>query len=340
MNNNKIYYSLILFILSFSLLIHPETNLGFIRIEEKKMSDSWNFLPKPSNAFKNSSVNSFEFLINFNKMFFNYQHSNLELNLLRNTEPKSLSLIAKKEDFEMGFTLNNSNAIYLVSSMQVADKQSINCYEFNTIILGSCAYADFQISSQNNKYDELGLNIMSIEGNTKTFGIGIKRNINNFWFDSVNMELNKTKYDYDWLSPIEDISSPFLLNMNFNGILLGDAIDTVLKRLPQREAWSSNQLNLRIKQKFFSIYSFNLISEYDIVLIDFNNYIEYQDTPKYNLKYRFGVEFFKNNLTMLIFGDYYHNNLIGFEPITFNTRTEHYFDQPYGELGMNIVIKF
>ena len=93
-------------------------------------------------------------------------------------------------------------------------------------------------------------------------------------------------------------------------------------------------------QKFFSNYSFNLISEYDIVLIDFNNYIEYQDTPKYNLKYRFGVEFFKNNLTMLIFGDYYHNNLIGFEPITFNARTEHYFDQPYGELGVNIFIKF
>ena len=334
------FYFLLLFILFLSQLIQAESNKYFLKIEEKKMSDTWDYLPEPPKSFKNSSVKSFEFKINLDDLFFNYQRNNLELNLIRDTEPKNLSLIAEKENFGIGFMLNNSNAFYLVTSKQVADEQSFNCYGFNSITLGSCASADFQLSSQNTKYSGLGSNIISIEGNTKTFGIGVKKYIDNFWFDSVNFEVNKTSYDYDWLSPIEDISSSFLLNMNFNGVLLGDAIDLVLNKLPQREEWSSNQLNFAIKQKFIFFNNFSLISEYDFVILDFKSYKEYEDVPEYNFKYRFGIQFFKNNLSMLIFGDYYQNNLIGFEPITFNRRTEHFFEQAYGELGMNIAIKF
>ena len=304
------------------------------------MSYSWDFLPEPPKSFKNSTVKSLEFKLKFNDMFFKYQHNNLELNLTRDTEPKNLSLIAEKENLELGFILDNANAIYLIASKQVADTQSFNCYQFSSIILGSCANADFQISSQNVKYDELGSNIIRIDGDTETLGIGIKKYIDSFWIDSMSLEMSETSYNYNWLSPIEDISSPFILGMNFNGILLGDAIDSVLNRLPQRETWSSNQLNFGIKQKFIPYYNFSLISEYDFVILDLNNYMEYRDTPEYNFKYRFGVELFTNNITLLIFGDYYHNNLIGFEPITFNKRTEHYFNMPYGELGLNITLTF
>jgi len=34
------------------------------------------------------------------------------------------------------------------------------------------------------------------------------------------------------------------------------------------------------------------------------------------------------------------NNLIGFEHITFNQRTEHYFDRTYGNLGAKVVFNF
>jgi hypothetical protein len=304
------------------------------------MSDAWNFLPDLPNSFKNSKVKSLEFKYKLNVIFFKYQHNNLELDLIRNTKPKNLSFIAKKEDLEIGFMLNNSNAIYLITSKQVADEQSFDCYQFTSIILGSCVNANFQISSQNAKYDELGKNILRIDGNTKTLGIGFKKYIDSFWIDTVNLEINKTSYNYDWLSPIEDISSPFILGINFNGILLGDAIESVLTRLPQRKTWSSNQLNFGIKQKFIFYDNFSLISEYDFIILDFQDYIEYQDTPNYNFKYRFGIELLKNNLSLALFGDYYHNNLVGFEPVTFNKRTEHYFDKPYGELGLNLIFKF
>ena len=69
-------------------------------------------------------------------------------------------------------------------------------------------------------------------------------------------------------------------------------------------------------------------------------YREYKDTPEFNFRLRAGIEFYIGNINLLFYGDAYVNNLIGFEPITFNQRTEHYFDKPYGELGLKFVLKF
>ena len=84
----------------------------------------------------------------------------------------------------------------------------------------------------------------------------------------------------------------------------------------------------------------NLISELDIVAIDLKDYEEYQLKPETNLKLRVGLEREFKNINLLLFADYYKNNLIGFESITFNRRTESYFDKPYGELGLSLKVKF
>ena len=76
------------------------------------------------------------------------------------------------------------------------------------------------------------------------------------------------------------------------------------------------------------------------MFLDFKNYFEYANTPKYNLKIRAGLEIDLKNVSVTLFGDLYKNNLIGFEPITFNQRTEHYFNEGYGELGVSVNIKF
>ena len=72
--------------------------------------------------------------------------------------------------------------------------------------------------------------------------------------------------------------------------------------------------------------------------MDFTDYAEYKMTQDANLRIRGGVEFYFENLSILFYGDAYLNNLIGFEPITFNQRTEHYFDAQYGELGIKFKI--
>ena len=252
----------------------------------------------------------------------------------------SVTLNAKKDGGSIGYNINNKNLVYISYANQVADPQVFSCYEFSGFILGGCDNASFIISSSNPKYDNLRSNIISINGDTDTFSIGYTRYINNFWLNSLSFDIAQTKYKYDWLSPIEDIQSPFLLNLTLNGNNLGDAITDTLSRLPQRDEWKSHQFNLGLKQKFISIYNFNLIGEYDFVILNFENYQEYADTPKFNLKIRAGLEIDLKNISLTLYGDLYKNNLIGFEPITFNQRSEHYFDKAYGELGLILNINF
>lgn len=311
----------------------------YLNFEQKFMDADWDFLPEVPSSFEQNNSESIEAGFLYKKIQGKIYSHEIELNLERATEPKNVTLSAKKDGGSIGYNIDDKNLVYISYENQVADPQVFNCYEFSGFILGGCENASFLISSSNPKYDSLGSNIISINGDTDTFSIGYTRYTNNFWLESFSFDIGQTKYNYNWLSPIEDIQSPFLLNLTFNGTILGEAITDTLSRLPQREKWESYQINFGFKQKFVSVYNFNLIGEYDFVFLDFKNYFEYEDTPKYNLKIRAGLEIDFKNVSVTLFGDLYKNNLIGFEPITFNQRSEHYFKKAYGELGVSVIIK-
>jgi hypothetical protein len=315
-------------------------NEFYLNFEQKFMDADWDFLPEVPSSFEQNNSESIEAGFIYKKIQGKIYTNEIELNLERATEPKNVTLNAKKDGGSIGYNIDDKNLVYISYANQVADPQVFSCYEFSGIILGGCDNASFIISSSNPKYDNLGSNIISINGDTDTFSIGYTRYINNFWLNSLSFDITQTKYKYEWLSPIEDIQSPFLLNLTINGNNLGDAITDTLSRLPQRDEWKSYQFNLGLKQKFISIYNFNLIGEYDFVILNFENYQEYVDTPKFNLKIRAGLEIDLKNISLTLYGDLYKNNLIGFEPITFNQRSEHYFDKAYGELGLILNINF
>jgi len=325
-----------LFLLSLSV----NANNNYISFDQKFMDADWSFLPEVPASFDENSSKEVELGLGFKNIRTTLYINEIDLTLQRSSEPKDVSLRTIKDGLELGYIFQNDDYLYALASKQNADQQLFNCYEFSTFILGSCDSANLQISSVNPKYNSLGDNIVSINASTKSYGVGYKKHFNNFWVESAAVEFVKTSYEYNWLSPLEDIKSPFLLNLTIEGVTLGDALNNTLQRFPQREGWSSSQLNLGLKQKFISIYNFNLITEYDLVVLQFTDYREYKNTPEYNFRLRAGIEFYAQNLSLLLYGDAYLNNLIGFEPITFNQRTEDYFDKPYGELGLKFQFKF
>jgi len=336
MQTSQLFKYSFLFLLSLSV----NANDNYISFDQKFMDADWSFLPEVPPSFDENSSKEVELGLSFKNIKTKLYANEIDLTLQRSSEPKDVSLFTAKDGFELGYIPQNDDYLYILLSKQNADQQLFNCYEFSTFILGSCDSANLQISSANPKYDSLGNNIVSINASTKSYGVGYKKHFNNFWVESAAVEFVKTSYEYNWLSPLEDIKSPFLLNLTIEGVTLGDALNNTLQRFPQREGWSSSQLNLGLKQKFISIYNFNLITEYDLVVLQFTDYREYKNTPEYNFRLRAGIEFYAQNLSLLIYGDAYLNNLIGFEPITFNQRTEHYFDKPYGELGLKFQFKF
>jgi hypothetical protein len=304
------------------------------------MDNDWSFLPEVPASFNESNSKEIDLGLSFKNIKTTLYTNELDLTLQRSSEPKDVSLNAKKKGFDLGYVLKNGDYLYLLASKQHADPQSFNCYEFSGFVIGSCVAANLQVSSTNSLYESLGDNIISINALTKNYGVGYQKYFNNFWVKSTLIELTNTSYSYDWLSPLEDIQSPFLLNLKVDDVTLGDALNSTFERMPQRNEWQSLQLKLGIKQKFVLIDSFNFIAEYDLVLLEFSDYREYKDTPEFNFRLRAGIEFYLGSMNLLLYGDAYVNNLIGFEPITFNQRTEHYFNKPYGELGLKFQFKF
>jgi len=336
MQTSQLFKYSFLFLLSLSV----NANDNFISFDQKFMDADWNFLPDVPPAFNENNSKKIELGIKFKNIKTTLYTNKIDLTLQRLSEPKNISLFTNKNGFDLGYVLKNEDYLYLLASKQSADSQLFNCYEFSTFILGSCDTANLQVSSVNPKYESLGDNIVSINASTKSHGIGYEKYFNNFWVESTAIEFIKTSYKYNWLSPLEDIRSPFLLNLIIEGVTFGDALNNTLERFPQRNEWESLQLKLRIKQKFVLIDSFNFIAEYDLVLLEFSDYREYKDTPEFNFRLRAGIEFYLGSINLLLYGDAYVNNLIGFEPITFNQRTEHYFDKSYGELGLKFLFKF
>ena len=335
---NKKVLILSCFLLSTCLQINANDN--YLRIETKLMKSSWDFLPEIPPSFKEKDSIAIEGRHNFNNFFIQGYFSDLNLNLDRSSEPKIVELDAKKKSITIGYIYNESRTFSFSSSRQTASNQFFNCITFASSTLGSCNQANFNVSSTKPEYDQLNDNVIKISGFNSIKSLDYKKALKDSWLNSISFSFKRTKYNYDWMTPLEDITSPLFLNINLNGNSLGSILESGFKILPQRTPWYSNQLSFQVTQSFDLNKNLNLISELDIVAIDLKDYEESERKPKTNLKLRFGLEREFKYINVLLFADYYKNNLIGFESITFNRRTESYFDKPYGELGLSLKVKF
>ena len=247
MQTSQLFKYSFLFLLSLSV----NANDNYISFDQKFMDADWSFLPEVPASFDENSSKEVELGLGFKNIKTTLYTKEIDLTLQRSSEPKDVSLLAMKDGLELGYIFQNDDYLYVLASKQNADQQLFNCYEFSTFILGSCDSANLQISSANPKYDSLGDNIVSIDASTKSYGVGYKKHFNNFWIESTAIEFVKTSYEYNWLSPFEDIKSPFLLNLTIEGVALGDALNNTLQRFPQREGWSTLTIKFRIKAEIY-----------------------------------------------------------------------------------------
>jgi hypothetical protein len=331
-----------LFVLSVGVVQAPVIKASeySISVDRRLMERDWSFLPKVPPSFQ--AADDFSVVINadINNFGLEIGRSSLGLELLRATEPKDVSLFALKNWFSFSYNLSDYQKIKLVMSQQEADEQRFECYGFAGITVGSCDASDIQITSSDGKYDYLEGDIVSIKAKTDSKGVTFYQNSNSIWADYWSVGLLSTTHDYRWLSPIEDINSPFILGLMFDDTTLGEAIDGALRIFPQRGRWRLNQLNFGAGMRYPMYKNFEFFTQAHLVYLHYSNYQAVAAIPKYNIKIRAGVSVDFRALTVEFYGNYYHHNLIGFEPITFNQRTEHRFDQSYGNVGVRAEFRF
>ena len=326
--------------LAISPYLYSEYKSSSLEYSQLSMDADWDFLPEVPSAFKSSKAESYIFNTEFNKIGISLAHSDLSLNLQRSSEPIDVSLDANKQIVNFFYKINESLKINLIHEDQSANQQQFSCYSFSSITLGSCNSSDIQIGTNNPKYDVLGENLIVIDADAATKGIRLDYKIDSFIIDNISIGLLSTKHTYDWLSPLEDIQSPFIRGLVINGVVLGDALDQSIAQLPQRTPWTTNQINFNIYKSIPLTSNIEIYSRIDLVYLKLKDYNAYDQSPNHNIKLNVGARIKVGKIGFELFGDIYKNNLIGFEHITFNQRTEHYFDRTYGNLGAKVILNF
>ena len=316
-------------------------NSGYLKLNNSQANKDWSFLPEIPSSFDTSSQTNYEFLFVKREFGLLVARSEFELNVARASEPKKVTLSAEKNKYEVFYFLSPQSAFSLAIKDQVADRQFIDCYSFGSMVIGTCDSSDLIISNSNPQYSDLNGSILLIDGRNESKALNYNFALDTSLADEIGLGLEQTKNQYFWITPLEGITSSFILNLNVGGSSLGSAIETTLKSLPQRTSWTTNQINMTIKKEFKLAYDpFSFFYEISALYIDHGDYESATSLPNSNFKLTSGIKFKYDALDFAIYGNFFQNNLLGFEPIAVNQRTENYFTQNFGSIGFEIKYNF
>lgn len=332
-------FKLLIFISFFSGFL--SANSGYLKFNNSEANKDWSFLPEIPSSFDTSSDTNYEFFFVKREFGLLVARSEFELNVARASEPKKVTLSAEKNKYEVFYFLSPQSALSLAIKDQVADRQFIDCYSFGSMVIGTCDSSDLIISNSNPQYSDLNGSILLIDGSNESMALTYNFALDTSLADEIGLGLEQTKNQYFWITPLEGITSSFILNLNVGGSSLGSAIETTLKSLPQRTSWTTNQINMTIKKEFKLAYDpFSFFYEISALYIDHGDYESATSLPNSNFKLTSGIKFKYDALDFAIYGNFFQNNLLGFEPIAVNQRTENYFTQNFGSIGFEIKYNF
>ena len=332
-------FKLLIFISFFSGFL--SANSGYLKFNNSEANKDWSFLPEIPSSFDTSSDTNYEFFFVKREFGLLVARSEFELNVARASEPKKVTLSAEKNKYEVFYFLSPQSALSLAMKDQVADRQFIDCYSFGSMVIGTCDSSDLIISNSNPQYSDLNGSILLIDGSNESMALTYNFALDTSLADEIGLGLEQTKNQYFWITPLEGITSSFILNLNVGGSSLGSAIDGILKSLPQRTSWTTNQINVTIKKEFKLAYDpFSFFYEISALYIDHGDYESATSLPNSNFKLTSGIKLKYDAFDFAIYGNFFQNNLLGFEPIAVNQRTENYFTQNFGSIGFEIKYNF
>ena len=118
--------------------------------------------------------------------------------------------------------------------------------------------------------------------------------------------------------------------------IVGNIIDNSLSILPQKNNWNSIVIGASTKSYFNLFNSIYLFIEPTVIFVEQDGYSQISEIPEYNLKVKSGFVYALDKIQISFFGEYFKNNLYGFEHISFNQRSEHHFNDNFGSLGIEL----
>jgi len=315
---------------------NPKVN---IKLSNTQLKSSWNFLPEMPDAFQNFENEELYLDLKIKKYKLILQNNKFSGLGTRKSYPKKINSNIDIDGYGVSYDLDDKNNIFYLYEKSVVKPEIFSCYQKGNLVIGGCDDADLRITSSLPKYDSLGQNILSINGGAEmhTFGISFTDSVP--YFNQANISYSVQKNKFDWLTPVEEITSPVILNAEINGQTVGNLINELLIDLPQRELWETYIFSIKFT-KNYNLNYFNFFYELNSLKGNRKNFIKFRDSNKFNHKLALGISKKLNNFQITFMGNFYTNFLLWQRDELYNNRTSRYFNEKYGDLKLELSYSF
>ena len=323
---------------------------------------------KPKSADISSLFLSYKFK---NNLKLTSQVTESSAQVERQTLPKSLTTDTDSSYFSLSYELfSNSRNTYeleLYAEEEDQDPLTIDCYEFGSLIVGgSCSEArisflDADIYKTTGELVHLPvlvdrrqrqmcirdrhLPVLVFKGDTKAYGLTLRIkgiSSNNFNINH-SISYKRAEITSKYTSAILNTTDPTLRGVKIGGQTTGEMLDQFKNELPQTTPWTENIFKYSLNSTLGLSKRIALVSRIGFVKVSRSDYQENPDKEDYETNYLLDVGLFysiTDRFTLYSRASLSSNYLVGLNSLSYNRRSNHLFDHPYGQLYIGTLIQF
>ena len=305
---------------------------------------------KPKSAALSSLFLSYKFN---NTLKLTSQITESSAQVERQTIPKSLTTDTDSSFFSLSYELfSNSNNIYemeLFFEEENQDPLTIDCYEFGSLVVGgSCpeariSFLDAEIYKSTGEL--VHLPVLVFEGNTEAYGLVFRikgLSSNNFKVNH-SISYKRSEVTAEYISAILNTTDTTLRGVKMGGTTTGEMLDQFKNELPQTTPWKENVFKYSLNSTLGLSKRIALVSRIGFIKVSRSDYQENPNKEDYETNYLLDVGLFysiTDRFTLYSRASLSSNYLLGLNSLSYNRRSNHLFDHPYGQLYIGTLIQF
>ncbi|SVA00411.1 uncharacterized protein METZ01_LOCUS53265 [marine metagenome] len=305
---------------------------------------------KPKSAELSSLFLSYKFN---NSLKLTSQITETSAQVERQTIPKSLTTDTDSSFFSLSYQLfSNSKNIYEMEFFFEEENQdplTVDCYEFGSLIVGgSCpeariSFLDAEIYKTTGEL--VHLPVLVFEGNTEAYGLIFRikgLSINNFNINH-SISYKRSEITAEFTSAILNTTDPTLRGVKIGGQTTGEMLDQFKNELPQTTPWTENIFKYSLNSTLGLTKRTALVSRIGFIKVSRSDYQENPSKEDYETNYLLDIGLFysiTDRFTLYSRASLTSNYLVGINSLSYNRRSNHLFDHPYGQLYIGTLIQF
>ena len=281
------------------------------------------------------------------------QSSTSAVEIIRSGIPSSLETEADTDYISFSFPIFKNKErdldFELFYTETTQDPLTIDCYGFGSIVLGgSCAEADVKLLDSQiyrNTGDRVYLPVLKTQGSSEGFGINLRiKKIQNETFNiSHTLSLGEEEILMKFDSAILNTTDSFLRGVRINGTTTGELLDNFKNDLPQETPWKERYFKYSLNLTYGISAKLALSGRLGLIKVNRTDYQKNPNKKDFTDNQLIDLGFFyqpQKNILLYTRMSLSTRYLLGITPISYNRKSNHLFDHPYGQLYIGTLIRF